>query len=466
MKKKILVVLFALALSVNLRSQVTIGGLSTPKAGALLDLNSTTTGGLVLSNVDLTDLSVIPGGDFVNIPTTQDRNQELAGMIVYNTYAANGVGVHLWNGDDWIKLCAPPAPGAITFSDTTICGSGATFTAKIDSVKGATNYVWKLPEGLTGTSNDTIITITATTAGSYPADSITVRAVSSCGGGTRRPSTQDVTVYARPVAPTNPSSATVNSGSSFTFSATPPADCTIDWYDAATAGTEIQHGATSFSETLTTTKKYYAESRNTTTGCVSATRLAVTGTVHIPGCVPGTFNLTGKVKFINTDTTVSRNGIIFSAPVKITASKTTFDAGSSEPYKADYRNHQVSSSDPADDTGTFGSWFSWCMVAQYADVLCPSPWRVPTRGDFSMYAAGSESYSSSISAIHNGLDGWQSGVSCSNDGHPNNPHPDGYYWSSTPNGTDKAYYAASEPNYFFPQFARIRDMGFTLRCVK
>ncbi|MDR2087298.1 MAG: hypothetical protein LBP72_09010 [Dysgonamonadaceae bacterium] len=31
---------------------------------------------------------------------------------------------------------------------------GATFTAKIDSVKGATSYEWTLPSGLTGYSTD------------------------------------------------------------------------------------------------------------------------------------------------------------------------------------------------------------------------------------------------------------------------------------------------------------------------
>ncbi|MDR1436695.1 MAG: hypothetical protein LBI65_01115 [Candidatus Symbiothrix sp.] len=41
-------------------SQVTIGSAELPKAGAILDLNSTHKGGLVLSNVTITDLEKIP----------------------------------------------------------------------------------------------------------------------------------------------------------------------------------------------------------------------------------------------------------------------------------------------------------------------------------------------------------------------------------------------------------------------
>jgi hypothetical protein len=288
MKKRILVVLFALALSANLRAQVTIGGLTPPKAGALLDLNSTTTGGLVLSNVDLPDLSVIPGGVVVNIPSTQPTNQELAGMIVYNTYAATGVGVHVWDGEDWIKPCAPPTPGEITFSGA-FC-SGSTFTARINSVKGATKYVWTLPAGLSGTSNDTIITITAVSADTYSAGSISVQAASSCGAGTRRPSEQAVTVYESPAAPTG---ATANSrcgAGAVTFGATVPGGITIDWYTADTGGSIVSNGegVTSFSPSLTATTTYYAQARNTTTGCTSASRLAVTGTVNaIPAAPTG-----------------------------------------------------------------------------------------------------------------------------------------------------------------------------------
>jgi hypothetical protein len=145
--------------------------------------------------------------------------------------------------------------------------------------------------GLSSTSNETIITITAETTGVYPADSITVRALSSCGGGTRRANTQVVTISEIPAEPTTPSSAIVTSGDPFTFSASVPCGHAIYWYAAASGGSPIQNGSNTPSVTvnnLTATTTYYAESRNIATGCVSASRLAVTGTVPISDCILGT----------------------------------------------------------------------------------------------------------------------------------------------------------------------------------
>jgi hypothetical protein len=139
-----------------------------------------------------------------------------------------------------------------------------------------------LPAGLSGTSNDTIITITAASADTYPAGSISVQAASSCGAGTRRPSEQAVTVYESPAAPTG---ATANSrcgSGEVTFSATVPGGITIDWYTANTGGSIVSggEGVTSFSPSLSATTTYYAQARNMTTNCTSASRLAVTGTVN------------------------------------------------------------------------------------------------------------------------------------------------------------------------------------------
>jgi hypothetical protein len=639
MTKRILVLLFALALSVGLHAQVTIGALTAPTAGALLDLNRGATGGLLLSNVALPNLSVIPANTFVNISTEQDTNPELAGMIVYNTYATTGIGIHVWDGNDWLKPCAPPAPGPITFSSTTICGVGSTFTAKIDSVKGATNYVWELPAGLSGTSNDTIITITAETAGTYPDSLITVRAESPCGGGTRRASTQAVTIGEIPATPgpitfsatticgvgttftakinsvkdatsyvwslpagltgssndtiitiTGAALGTYSGGSitvqavnsfcngtpragtqeivigaipatpgpitfsgtsfcgastftakinsvngatsyvwglpngltgssndtiititgavgnypagsitvravssscagapragtdkieiaeiparpggsisstdnTFTFTATAPNGHVIDWYDAATGGSFVRTG-NSFSETLTVTKTYYAESRNTTTGCVSASRLAFTGTVRLNELciVTSSLDLTGKVAFVSSAETTPRNGIIFSAPVKITDSKTDFDGGSpNHNYKADYRDHSV-------DTDTYGSWFSWCMVVQYADVLCPTPWRVPTYTDLVGYS-GIINYTSannSTTSIYAGMDGWLLGGILTS----NSPQVGqvGEYWTpSKVHNQLRANYAGVNSNGFWPWLDTRPDYGLSLRCVK
>jgi hypothetical protein len=69
-----------------------------------------------------------------------------------------------------------------------------------------------------------------------------------------------------------------------TLSATPSAGEVIDWYDAATGGNLLQSGNNNYTTpSITNTTTYYAQARNTSTGCVSA-RTAVLATVNaVPG---------------------------------------------------------------------------------------------------------------------------------------------------------------------------------------
>ncbi len=69
--------------------------------------------------------------------------------------------------------------------------------------------------------------------------------------------------------------------SAVTFTGTVSAGLTLDWYDAATGGNLLSQGTTTFTTpVISTTTTYYVAVRNTTTGCVSATRLAVTATIN------------------------------------------------------------------------------------------------------------------------------------------------------------------------------------------
>jgi uncharacterized protein (TIGR02145 family) len=381
MKKKILVLFaIALVLSANLRAQVTIGSANAPKAGAILELNSATTGGLLLSNVDLDDLSKIPATGFVGISSVQDRNSELVGMIVYNTNATTGAGIHFWDGDDWIKPCAPPAPEAITFSATTFL-AGVKYAAIVAPVTGATSYVWTLPPEFTvfGASDGATITFSAP-AGTY---SIVVRAKNACGESSRYRGTQQITVTA------------------------------------------------------------------------------------ITNCTTPTLVITpADAEFINNNTPLyTRNSITLSTPVKITVSKTDFAGGSSPNFKADYRDHSTNPD--------YGSWFSWCMVAQYNDVLCPGEWRVPSVEDFCKYANGSESNTGTTGSIYgrpadqvsDAIDGWLLG------GYADGSYADelgsrGHYWSSTEGGSSFGYNALVRSINFLPMDNTSRYYGFSLRCVK
>ena len=89
------------------------------------------------------------------------------------------------------------------------------------------------------------------------------------------------TVNPLPVAPAGTNGARCSTGT-VSISATPGSGETIDWYDASSGGSVLTNGSgvTSFTTpSISTTTIYYAEARNTTTGCVSATRTAVTATL-------------------------------------------------------------------------------------------------------------------------------------------------------------------------------------------
>lgn len=96
----------------------------------------------------------------------------------------------------------------------------------------------------------------------------------------------------------------VSCGSSaVTFTGTVNAGLTLDWYDAASGGNQLVSGSTSYTTpAISTTSTYYVAVRNTSTGCISASRLAVTATINsastittdqsiCPGSTPASINL-------------------------------------------------------------------------------------------------------------------------------------------------------------------------------
>jgi uncharacterized protein (TIGR02145 family) len=98
----------------GLQAQVTIGGVTDPTAGALLDLNSTggVRGGLLLSNVALTKMNVIPqsfpGVTSANYNTPAVKSN-FRGAMVYHT-GGNDIpaGIYIWSGFKWIPPGGDP----------------------------------------------------------------------------------------------------------------------------------------------------------------------------------------------------------------------------------------------------------------------------------------------------------------------------------------------------------------------
>jgi len=87
-----------------------------------------------------------------------------------------------------------------------------------------------------------------------------------------------------PTAPTAVNGSRMNAGT-VSLSATPPAGSTVDWYTNSTGGNVLANGlgVTNYTTpSISNTTIYYAQSRNTTSGCVSSVRTAVTATVNYP----------------------------------------------------------------------------------------------------------------------------------------------------------------------------------------
>ncbi len=87
------------------------------------------------------------------------------------------------------------------------------------------------------------------------------------------------TINSIPAAPTSPVNVSVCPGAGAqTLSVTPAGSCTVDWYPTASGGSALATGSATY--TTSTAGTYYAQSRDVTTGCVSATRTAVIFTIN------------------------------------------------------------------------------------------------------------------------------------------------------------------------------------------
>jgi hypothetical protein len=174
------------------------------------------------------------------------------------------------------------------------------------------------------------------------------------------------------------------------------------------------------------TYKYTVTTTNNN-GCANA---SATGTITVTQsgntdgyCTSPTLSL-GKVGFI-ANAVYSVNGLIVSSPVVVEACSSTdindYDAGnSSTRYKADCVKGATISG--------FGDYLSACMVKQYAHILCPHPWRVPTRADACQMMTGKASNCSATNA------------------YPGQPVPTGFF---TANVADNGRWATFEKKYRF-----------------
>jgi hypothetical protein len=128
----------------SLHAQVTIGGLEKTKAGAVLDLNSTSKGGLLLSNVSIENFFKIPSTFHGGGGEDTALKEGLTGAMIYNTNPDFCTGVHVWNGQHWGRIATTtpvPVPGALSITSDSanlMGGDEVEFTASSD----AKTYKW------------------------------------------------------------------------------------------------------------------------------------------------------------------------------------------------------------------------------------------------------------------------------------------------------------------------------------
>ena len=102
-----------------------------------------------------------------------------------------------------------------------------------------------------------------------------------------------------PNSPSGTNGSRTNAGT-VTLSATPPSGSTVDWYSNSTGGNVLSGGSgksTFTTPSISSTTTYYAQSRNSSTGCVSLTRTAVIATVNYP--TPFTYS--GNIYNVNSN---------------------------------------------------------------------------------------------------------------------------------------------------------------------
>lgn len=138
-------------------------------------------------------------------------------------------------------------------------------------------------------NGETIGSVTLSSTGAASGAAVGSYAItpSSATGGTFTASNYNITyndgtltVIALPNAPSGTNGAICSPGT-VNLSASVNGGETVDWYDASSGGTLLLSNSTTYTTpSISATTIYYAEARNTTTGCVSGTRTAVTATVY------------------------------------------------------------------------------------------------------------------------------------------------------------------------------------------
>ncbi|MDR0582043.1 MAG: fibrobacter succinogenes major paralogous domain-containing protein, partial [Prevotellaceae bacterium] len=376
----------------------------------------------------------------------------------------------------WVKIvttsvCAAPggsATRAITVYDlptisthpaaTATCANG---TVKLTvAANNATAYQWR-KDGVDVSEGSNYNTATYTTATLTATATYSVVVTNGMDACSTTSDNAVVTVHKLPTITlaSGSSAQTVTYGNAMTQIKYNAANATGDTVTGLPTGVSGAWASNVYTISGTATGSGTYSYTVTTTNGNGCTNAKATGniTVLLPAvCVPKTLTL-GTVGRTNSNT-YKRNGITVAAPVTASyCDKATYAGGSSGAYQVDCRNNT---------TTDLGHLFSWCLVVQYADKLCPSPWRVPSRNDFCNYAGLGNECTGNTSVIRYGMEGWLHGGYSTREGELNRQDSYGYYWSATEADSDRRYSLQLEGSTTSPATLYNIGYGFSLRCVR
>jgi hypothetical protein len=180
---------------------------------------------------------------------------------------------------DGFVTALPDTPAITRVSAATVCQNSNVVFRVNERVSGTT-YTWSGAAGTASGAGNGTFTVSGATTGTKSVTAFAEVAYTdvTCRSGTSGAAT--VTVIALLATPTVTSSSRCGRGTVTLLASTPSPGAVIFWYSASSGGTLWEMGNTYTTPSLWVSATYYAEARNTTTGCVSASRTAVTATVN------------------------------------------------------------------------------------------------------------------------------------------------------------------------------------------
>nr|WP_294775770.1 MBG domain-containing protein [uncultured Flavobacterium sp.] len=298
---------------------------------------------------------------------------------------------------------------SITYNNGTLTVNTALLTITADNASKCFGTTYALGTtaftsiGLQNGETIGSVTLSSTGAASGAAVGSYAITASSATGGTFTATNYSITyndgtltVIASPNAPSGTNGAICSTGT-VNLSASVNGGETVDWYDASSGGTLLLSNSTAYTTpSISSTTIYYAEARNTTTGCVSVTRTAVTATVYAT-FTSGAVLTTGETICYNGDPALIGNATIASGGDETIT------------YKWQANGNDIPSSNSATYDPPAGLTATTTYTRFAKDNTCNTTFTVST-GSWTVTISNNNTWTGSVSTTWTNPANWSCGV--------------------------------------------------------